>query len=530
MTTCYGYTRVSTVKQGDGVSLDAQREEIARYAERHGLIISQWFEEKETAAKAGRPIFNQIVQDLLNQKADGLVVHKIDRSARNFRDWAKIGELADRGVAIHFATESLDFQSRGGRLTADIQAVIASDYIRNLREEAIKGLRGRLKQGLYPHMAPIGYLDQGGGKAKIPDPARAPLVKEAFEIYATGQHSIRSLCDEMNHRGLRTRRGGLLTKTSVDQMLSNPFYCGIIKIKRTGNTYNGVHQPLISACLFERVQNFKNGRYRMKIHRHLYTFRGLFTCAHCKFSLIAEKQKGRVYYRCHTKDCKTRCVREDILEDGVRAGLSRFELTMGNFERLSTSLEDWQHDRKLQAGTLQVLRLRLSELESRVDALTDALIDRLIDKDTFATRKEKLMIETRKLEEQISEVGHQDASAAKLRKFLELAKNLTHLYEIFEEPEKRLLVKLATSNRVVDGKDVEFEPHEWLSSIHETVDVLNGGALRDTVRTSHPMRNPQVSEIDGLKSKLTKSPEVQELVAIMEKHVGAGTSGSPTLH
>lgn len=182
MTTCFGYTRVSTVKQGDGASLEVQREEITRYAERHGLTIYQWFEEKETAAKAGRPIFNRVIRDLLGHKADGLIVHKIDRSARNFRDWAKIGELADSGVAIHFATESLDFQSRGGRLTADIQAVIASDYIRNLREEALKGIRGRLKQGLYPHMAPVGYLDQGGGKAKIPDPACAPLVKVSVVI------------------------------------------------------------------------------------------------------------------------------------------------------------------------------------------------------------------------------------------------------------------------------------------------------------------------------------------------------------
>ena len=143
MTTCFGYTRVSTAKQGEGVSLEVQKEEITRYAEKHGLTISRWFEEKETAAKSGRPVFNAIMRDLNDHKADGLIVHKIDRSARNFRDWAKIGELSDRGVAIHFVTESLDFQSRGGRLTADIQAVIASDYIRNLREEAKKGLRGR---------------------------------------------------------------------------------------------------------------------------------------------------------------------------------------------------------------------------------------------------------------------------------------------------------------------------------------------------------------------------------------------------
>ena len=83
MTTCYGYTRISTVKQGEGVSLEAQREAISRYADSNGLTITKWFEERETAAKSGRPIFNAIVRDLMKKKAQGLIVHKIDRSARH---------------------------------------------------------------------------------------------------------------------------------------------------------------------------------------------------------------------------------------------------------------------------------------------------------------------------------------------------------------------------------------------------------------------------------------------------------------
>jgi site-specific DNA recombinase len=70
------------------------------------------------------------------------------RSARNLKDWADLGELIDSDLEVHFANESLDLHSRGGRLSADIQAVVAADYIRNLREERIKGFYGRLKQGL----------------------------------------------------------------------------------------------------------------------------------------------------------------------------------------------------------------------------------------------------------------------------------------------------------------------------------------------------------------------------------------------
>src|SRR5262249_5583514 len=153
------YIRVSTAKQGEhGVSLQEQRAAISQYAQRFGLTIGEWFEERESAAKRGRPVFMQMLRALRRGSASGVVIHKIDRGARNLRDWADLGELIDSGIQVHFANESLDLNTRGGRLSADIQAVVAADYIRNLREETRKGFYGRLKQGFYPLPAPIGYL------------------------------------------------------------------------------------------------------------------------------------------------------------------------------------------------------------------------------------------------------------------------------------------------------------------------------------------------------------------------------------
>ena len=77
-------------------------------------------------------------------------------------------KLADAGVAIHFANESVDLATVSGRLSADIQAVVASHYSRNLREEAKKGIYGRLKQGFYPFRAPIGYLTKERRSSRCP--------------------------------------------------------------------------------------------------------------------------------------------------------------------------------------------------------------------------------------------------------------------------------------------------------------------------------------------------------------------------
>jgi DNA invertase Pin-like site-specific DNA recombinase len=214
----YGYIRVSTVKQGSGVSLQEQKEAILRYAEKHDLSIIEWFEELETAAKQGRPLFTKMMKLLRDGKSDGVIIHKIDRSARNLKDWALLGDLMDQGVDVHFAHESLDMETRGGRLAADIQAVIASDYIRNLRDEAMKGLYGRLKQGIYPFGAPIGYINNGGGQLKTIDSIQGPLVKKAFELYGSEKHGLHTLTKVMNELGLRNLNGNLLSINAISRV------------------------------------------------------------------------------------------------------------------------------------------------------------------------------------------------------------------------------------------------------------------------------------------------------------------------
>jgi len=92
MKALFAYIRVSTPRQGEqGVSLNQQRDAISRYAEHHGLQIAEWFEERQTAAKSNRPIFLRMMKLLAAGRASGVVMHKIDRSARNLKDWADLG-------------------------------------------------------------------------------------------------------------------------------------------------------------------------------------------------------------------------------------------------------------------------------------------------------------------------------------------------------------------------------------------------------------------------------------------------------
>lgn len=459
MKTFFGYIRVSTAKQGEhGVSLQEQRDAISRFAERNGLTIREWFEERETAAKRGRAVFTRMLMLLKQGRANGIIVHKIDRSARNLKDWADLGDLIDRGVEVHFANESLDMNTRGGRLSADIQAVVAADYIRNLREETKKGFYGRIKQGLYPLPAPLGYVDKGKGKPKEIDPVNGPLVRKVFELYGSGRYSLGTLRAELDRLGLRSRFGGrALSQTGLTTILHNPFYIGLIRLWRTGETFPGIHQPLISKALFDRVQAVLSGKANAKIIKHQYLFRRLLTCRSCGYSLTGETQKGHVYYRCHTLTCPTKGVREELVEQAVLERFSACQLTAKDQAYLCTKLEklklSWAADRETHSAAVT---LNLNQLNTRLGRLTDAFIDGTIEKSLFEERKTALLMERKALEEKLQDLrGTGPSVPERMAKFFELTGSLYLSYKSALPEEKRDLLKSVTSNRWVDRQNVD---------------------------------------------------------------------------
>jgi len=483
----FGYIRVSTVKQGEhGVSLQEQRDGIARYATRNGFEIGAWFEERETAAKHGRPVFNEMMRRLRKREAEGVIIHKIDRSARNLKDWTAIEELADKGIAVHFVSESLDLRSTGGRLAADVQAVVAAHYVRNLREETRKGFYGRLKQGIYPLRAPVGYLDRGGGKPKDIDPASGPLVRKAFELYASGRHTLATLCEEMRRLGLTNRNGKPVSLNGFSVMLNNPFYIGVIRLRKTGETFAGAHEPLITTSVFDRVRAVLEGRTNFRIRGEGFVLRRLLTCRFCDYSLIAERQKGYVYYRCHTKDCPTLCVREDVVLEEIRrtmvkpVRLSPAELREAQ-EILLELRKDWAKEQSAQGETL---KMQVGQVTGRLARLTDAFLDGTIEKDLFDERKAALLLERRKLEEAFAQVEANPAGAMdRAEEFLELCGTAEILYESAVPEEKRDLVALLTSNRHVEGKKLDVTWAPPFDLIAERNSVTSCGLQRYGPRT-----------------------------------------------
>jgi len=489
MGTFFAYARVSTPRQGEkGVSLSEQKEAIERYAKLHGLTIVRWFEERESASHQGRPVFTEMLRLLRRGTAQGVIIHKIDRSARNLGDWVK---LVDAGVEIHFATENLDLRTVAGRLSADIQAVVAAHYSRNLREEVKKGIYGRLKQGFYPFRAPIGYLDQGAAKPKIADPMSAPLVREAFRLYSSGQFSLPTLTREMYRRGLRNRAGTSVTINGMATMLKNPFYVGLMRIRKTGQTFGANHEPLVSTEVFETVQALIAGKRVDRNNHHTFTFSRIARCATCGYSLIAESRKGHVYYRCHNRGfknppvCPPTAVREEAIDEAILISLAEVDLTDEEMALahalLGRKRAELERDR---AAAIQAVKLQLERVESRLAKLMDLLVDGTVDKVLFTEKQNALLMERAKVRETLNETQQaSDLFLKTLEKTVELAKSPSMQYSVASPEKKRELVKTLLSNLVVSGKNVDLTLSLPFRLIAERQKTTDGGPYRGSCRT-----------------------------------------------
>ena len=484
MTSVFGYVRVSTAKQGKGVSLTEQREAIEKHADRHGLTVTAWFEEKETAAKQGRPVFHEMLKQLRKGDAAGIIVHKIDRSSRNRHDWAVVGDLIDEGK-IHFANEGLDLSTRGGVLVADIQAAVAADYIRNLSEETKKGHRGRLKQGIYPFPAPIGYRNAGPGKPKEIDPVQGPLVQSAFKRYGTGEYSLAVLAELLYDEGLRTTGGKRVFKSKLATMLRNPFYVGILAVKGQPERYKGAHEPLVSKKLFDAVGELLDRKSVQGASKHQYLFRKLFTCGLCGRFMVAERQKGHVYYRCHNQACSTKTIREEILAHRVEALLESIHLSRRRVASLARELDKRLHDACASSERLQAdLRRKLGVVNARTERLTDGYLDGDIDSDLYRRTKGTLSQERIHLEQQLDRPDEQiSAARASIQEILELARSPQQSYECGTDAEKREMLRIVSSNRAVTPGHVVVEPSKPFRIIQDAQRVLNGLNDQDTSRT-----------------------------------------------
>ncbi len=369
------YVRVSSKEQEQGFSIPAQRQLLSEYAEREGIHVVQEFEDVETAKRAGRTAFGEMVT-FLRKRASScriLLVEKTDRLYRNIKDWVTIDEL---GIEVHFVKENvvLSEDSRSSeKFMHGIKVLMAKNYIDNLGEEVRKGNDREGQAGPLAHCCAVGYQNNLVTHRIEPDPERAPIIIKLFEWYASGEYSLKALTNKAAAVGLTNRTGGSpLVKAKIHQLLQNRIYYG--EFYWLGQLHQGLHKPIITRDLFDRVQQVFAAANHPRHTKRRHAFAGLVTCGRCGCAFTAETKKGQyVYYHCsgHRGPCGNTYVREEELIRQFGEILQQVRIPTELAGKLATVLRESQADKEKFVRT-SMLRLQQQQmlLRSKLDRCT----------------------------------------------------------------------------------------------------------------------------------------------------------------
>ena len=176
------YARKSTDDQDRQVrSIDDQLAELRAHALKDSLVVLDVLVEKQTAKAPGRPVFNEMLDRIERGEASGILAWHPDRLARNSLDGGRLIYLVDTGKIRELRFPTFWFEATPqGKFMLAIAFGQSKYYVDNLSENIKRGQRQKLKNGIWPKMPPVGYLNDRVTRTIFPDPERAPLVAKAF--------------------------------------------------------------------------------------------------------------------------------------------------------------------------------------------------------------------------------------------------------------------------------------------------------------------------------------------------------------
>lgn len=406
------YARKSTDdEERQMLSIDAQLNELREYARKESLTIAREFVESMTAKEPGRPIFNDMLRLVERGEADGLLAWHPDRLARNSVDGGRIIYLVDTAklTALKFPTFWFE-NTPQGKFVLNMAFGQSKYYSDALSENVRRGMREKIRRGVYPHKPPMGYLNEPRLRTIEVHQQKAPLVRRLFETYATGRHNFDQMAEFAAKWGLLSHQERPLARSMIPKMLSDRFYIGVFDW--AGEKYEGTHERFVPQELFDLVQKVLadrgRGRYQTKKQRQPLAFLGLVRCDECGASVTAERQKGHHYYRCTKKlgPCDLRgYIRETALADFMRDEIRRVSISDDWADLMLAQLEVWRRDETDRATTeAQRYKDQLAELDTRVKRLLDVFLDGSITREDYAGRKAEFLNEKARLREKLNEI------------------------------------------------------------------------------------------------------------------------------
>lgn len=352
------YARFSSDNQREE-SIDAQLRAMNDYAEKNNVVIvSQFIDKAKSATTDNRPEFQRMIKESGTKAFDVVLVHKLDRFARNRQD--SIGyrlELKRHGVSLISILEYLDENSPESVILESVLEAMAEYYSLNLAREVNKGLKETALKGQHTGgHPPLGYDVDPATRKLIINDREEPVVQLIFQrtIEGIGYNVI---IDELNNKGYLTKVGKPFSKNSLYSILSNEKYMGTFIFNKCSskdcdgkrNTHKHKHEdeiiriedaipPIISKEDFQAVRSKMKNRKKTSSNRAIETYllTGKMFCGTCGGAYVGSRRfSGRdkrlhvsyncnIRYRQRSACCSNKEVRREYIEGYVFEKLSDY--------------------------------------------------------------------------------------------------------------------------------------------------------------------------------------------------------------
>ena len=487
--------RVSTEEQKEaGNSLPAQITRLQKYCEQKGFKIIKTYSFDESAYKTKRDDFDKIL-DYLKSTNEKIAVcfDKVDRFSRNVFD-KRVAYLYDLvmkdKIELHFSSDNLIITpdiSAAEKFHFGINLGLAKYYSDAISDTVKRANENKIKNGVWIGKAPIGYTnyeDEKANKDIMIDTRRSLYVKQMFEMYATGNYSLRQIKEVMDKTGLtsNTKSPKPLTISMIYHTLKNPFYYGMMKIKN--ELYRHKYPSLITENLFDKAQEIMNGWHKkpFKYAAKPFIFRGLMKCADCGCTITPETSKGHIYYSCtnyHKVHAKRIYVKEAELLEPILKLLDSINLPDEKVKELVQDLKQaTKSENRFFTNTLQELRNEYDKIENRKSKLQDDKYDGSITNDLYDKKFKEYTEKQAKLMTEISK--HDKANNQyyiTANTILILAKRAREIFENSEVPEKRQFLNYLLQNCQLKDKNLVYKlkaPFDTVLLASKCSDLLPG--------------------------------------------------------
>lgn len=481
------YARVSTKEQEkEGFSIPAQLKLLNDYALKNDIHIIEKFTDSETAKQSGRTNFNEMLKFIKKNKDINIIlVEKTDRLYRNFQDYVKLEEF---NLEIHLVKEGSvlsDNSKSHEKFIHGIKVLMAKNYIDNLKEETIKGLREKANQGYFPGKAPYGYkniTDDSGKKIIAIDEQNAHYVKRAFELYATGNYSLRGLNNKLFDEGFRNKAGKKYSKSIIERMLKNIFYTGAFEFE--GKRYeNAMHKALISQDLYYLTQTKLRDPRKLRMHDIEFPYTNFIQCGHCGCYLTAELKKSKyIYYHCTGNkggDCKKDYLKEETIEKTFIEILKKIYIPEELIQKVLGTIKGiYKLKKDYTVNVTESIERQIKTLENRIEQLYLDKLDGNIPNEFWKEKNTAWHAQKDELLNKLKAINNAEKKFyERSNLILEFCKDAYRLFLEASPEEKRKIVSLVCSNLSYKDKELSIELNSVFKMLANNADLINPSPL-----------------------------------------------------